>query len=144
MKTSSIPKGFNTVTPYLAVHRARQTIDFLKAAFAAHEIETHQLPDGRIMNAIVKIGDSMVFIGERPAEAKAWPGMLYMYVEDVDSTFRKAVDAGGKVIAEPADQFYGERSGAIEDPSGNQWWIAMHIEDLSNEELLSRAEKRGK
>jgi uncharacterized glyoxalase superfamily protein PhnB len=136
-----IPEGFHAVTPYLALHHVRETIAFLERAFEAEEVETHVMPDGRILNAIVRIRDSMVFLGERPADAKPWPAMLYMYVEDVDAVFRKAVEAGGHVVLEPTDQVYGERSAAVEDPSGNQWWIAMHIEDLSNEELVARAAK---
>jgi PhnB protein len=137
--TKSIPIGFKTVTPYLAVHHVRKTIDFLKMAFDAEEVETHVMPDGRIMNAIIRIYDSMIFMGERPLDAKPWPAMLYMYVENADSVFSKAVEAGGKIILKPKDQFYGERSGAIEDPSGNQWWISTHIEDLSNDKLVARA-----
>ena len=144
MTPSPIPEGLRIVSPFLAIHRAHETIEFLKAAFAAIELETHVMPDGRILNAIVKIGDSTILIGERPSEATAWPAMLYMYTEDVDSTFRDAVRAGGRVVLEPTDQFYGERSGAVEDPSGNQWWIATHTEDLSREELVARAMKRGR
>ncbi|MEO6081139.1 MAG: VOC family protein [Steroidobacteraceae bacterium] len=139
-----IPPGFGAVTPYLAIHHARKTIEFLKAAFNAEEVQTHTLPDGRILNAIIRIRDSMLFIGERPADAAPWPAMLYMYVEDVDAVFDKAVKAGAKVVMAPVDQFYGERSGAVEDPSGNQWWIAAQIEQLSENELVARATERSK
>jgi len=140
-QTKPIPEGFHAVTPYLAVHHVRRTIDFLKAAFDAQEIEIHAMPDGRIMNAIIRIRDSMLFMGEKPLSEEPWPGMLYMYVEDADSVFKRAVDAGGKVVMPPTDQFYGERSGAVEDPSNNQWWISTRTENMSNEELIERAKK---
>jgi uncharacterized glyoxalase superfamily protein PhnB len=144
MKFKPIPEGFHAVTPYLAVHHVRKTIDFLKAAFGAEEIAVHAMPDGRIMNAQIRIGDSMIFLGEKPLSEEPWPGMLYMYVTDVDAAFEAAVKAGGKVVMKPVDQFYGERSGAVEDPSGNQWWVATPIEALTDEELIRRAVERGK
>ena len=141
MKTEPIPRGYHTVTPYLAVHDVSRTIEFLKQAFAAEELDRHTLPDGSVMNAAIRIGNSMVMMGERPADQEAWPAMLYLYVEECDAVYRQAIEAGGKSIMEPVDQFYGDRSGAVEDPSGNQWWIATHIEDMSEEELMERAKK---
>ena len=138
VKPTPIPPGFHAVTPYMPVHQVRKTIDFLKAAFDAKEINIHTTPDGRIMNAIVQIRDSMVFFGEKSESEKPWPAMLYMYVEDVDKVFKGAVTAGGKVIMSPMDQVYGERSAGVEDPSGNQWWISTRLEDLSNEEINKR------
>lgn len=146
MKVQPIPASFRAGTPYpyLAVHHVRETIDFLKAAFGAGELEVHAMPDGRIMNAILRVGETMIFLGEKGPSDKAWPAMLYQYVENVDAVFQRAVRAGGKVIREPQDLFYGERSGAIEDPSGNQWWLATRVEDLSPEEMMARAKKAGK
>lgn len=141
MKANPVPAGYHTITPYLAVHGVPETIDFLKKAFNAVEIDRHTLADGRVMNAAIRIGNSMVMMGERPADQEAWPAMLYMYVEDADALYQQAIEAGGKSIMEPTDQFYGDRSGAVEDPSGNQWWLATHIEDMSDEELLGRAAK---
>lgn len=141
MKVNPIPEGFHTVTPYLAVHQVAKTIDFLKQAFDAKEIDRHTMPDGRVMNATVRIGDSMIMMGERPPDAASSPAMLYMYTEDTDALYQRAIDAGGKSIMEVTDQFYGDRSGAVEDPSGNQWWIATHVEDMSDEELIERATK---
>jgi PhnB protein len=139
MKVNPVPEGFHSVTPYLSIHHVRKTIEFLKGAFDASEVEVHAMPDGRIMNAIIKIGDSMIFMGEQTPDKEPWPGMLYMYVKDVDAAFKKASHAGGKVVCEPMDMFYGERSGAVEDPSGNQWWMSSQIEKMSNEELVKRA-----
>lgn len=141
MKVDPVPPGFHTITPYLSVHRVPETIEFLKKAFGAEEIQRHTMPDGRVMNAEIRIGDSMVMMGERPADHEASPAMLYMYVENADEVYRRAVEAGGKSIMEPVTQFYGDRSGAVEDPSGNQWWIATHVEDMSDEELIERAKK---
>ena len=139
MKVAPVPKGFHTITPYLAVHNVPRLIDFLKQAFNAEELDRHTLPDGRVMNATVRIGDSMVMMGERTDDAKPNTAMMYMYTEDCDTVYDAALTAGGKSIMEPTDQFYGDRSGAIEDPSGNQWWISTHIEDMSDEELIERA-----
>ena len=139
MNVNPVPEGFHTITPYLAVHNVKQTIGFLKQAFGAEEIQVHEMPGGQIMNAEIKIGTSMVMLGETAKDQEAWPAMLYMYVVDADSVFRKAAQAGGKVVLEPVDHFYGDRSGAIEDPSGNQWWIATRKENVSPEELGKRA-----
>jgi PhnB protein len=142
MKVKPIPDGYHTITPYLAVHGVPKLIEFLENAFGAEVDHRHTLPDGQIMNATLKIGTSMVMTGELAPDRKPWNAMLYLYVEDADAVYRKAIDAGGKSIMEPADQFYGDRSGAIEDPSGNQWWIATHQEAVSDEELLRRARQQ--
>lgn len=141
MTVDPIPKGYHTVTPYLAVHRVAETIEFLQQAFDAKEIDRHTMPDGRVINAAVRIGDSMVMLGERAADQPPSPAMLYIYVEDADTLYQQAVAAGGKSIMAMTDQFYGDRNGAVEDPSGNQWFIATHIEDMSGEELIERAKK---
>jgi PhnB protein len=98
-------------------------------------------PDGTVMNAELRIGDSMVMLGEAPkdrTDVKIMTSMLYMYVIDSDSVYERAVKAGGKSIREPADQIYGDRVGAVEDPCGNQWWIATRKEKVSDEELSIR------
>ena len=142
MKVNPIPVGYHTVTPYLAVHHVSKTMEFLKLAFDAEEVMRHAMPDGRIMNAVIRIGNSMIMMGERSSDQKTWPAMLYLYVEDADALYQQAMAAGGKSIMDITDQFYGDRSGAVEDPSGNQWWIATHIEDMSDDELLERAKKQ--
>lgn len=141
MKVDPIPKDYHTVTPYLAVRHVPETIEFLQQAFAAEVIDRHALPDGRVMNAAVRIGDSMVMLGEVPPDQTAWPAMLYLYTEHADAMYRQAIAAGAKSVMAMTDQFYGDRSGAVEDPSGNQWWIATRVEDLSGEELIERAKK---
>lgn len=145
MKVKTIPEGYHTITPYFSVRNAPKLIEFLKQAFEAEEIETHAMPDGTIINAQIKVGDSMVLVAEAPkdlGERKLMSAMLYMYVNDVDAVYQKAIQAGGKSIMEPKDQFYGDRSGAVEDAAGNQWWIATHQEEMSQEELIKRASHR--
>jgi PhnB protein len=134
-----IPDGFHTVTPYLTVPGIPKVIDFLKQAFDAKEIERIQRPDGTVHHAEIKIGDSIVMMGEPQGQWTTRPGVLYVYVDDVDSTYRRAVQAGARSLSEPADMFYGDRSAGVEDPSGNAWWIAKHIEDVAPEELQRRA-----
>ncbi len=89
------------------------------------------------MHAEVKIGDSIVMMGEG-ADSKNFPGMLHLYMEDVDAVYQRAIQAGAKSLREPADQPYGDRSGGVEDAFGNQWWISTHVEDVSSDELERR------
>ena len=143
MNVKPIPDGYHTLTPYFAVRDAAGLIEFLQQAFDADVTERLAMPDGTVMHAQVKVGDSMVMIGQAGDEQyKLMHAMLYMYVKDADAVYKKAVQAGGKSVMEPVDQFYGDRSGAVEDPAGNQWWIATRKEDVSSEELLRRASQR--
>ncbi len=140
MAVKPIPEGFHTVTPYIVVEGVPKLIDFLKQAFEAKEINRHAQPDGTIMHAEVKIGDSIVMMGEARGEHKPMPSMLYLYVKDADAVYKRAVQAGATSVMEPADQFYGDRSGGVKDLCGNQWWIATHKEDVSPEEMTKRAQ----
>lgn len=130
----SVPDGFQTVNVYLQVDSVAKQIAFLKQAFGARELHRSVLPDGGIIHAEVMVGNSIVMMGQGNETWKPRPCTVYMYVDDVDATFRSAIAAGGKSLAEPKDQFYGDRSGGVEDPCGNSWWIATHIEDVSYEE----------
>ena len=134
-----IPEGFHTLTPYLVVEGIPKLIDFLKQAFGAQETFRLTRPDGGVMHAEVKIGDSKMMMGEPMGEWKARPCALYLYVEDVDAVYQRAIQAGGTSVREPSDQFYGDRTGGVIDPSGNYWGIATHIEDVSHEEMEKRA-----
>ncbi len=137
MSTTSVkpvPDGFQTANVYLIVDNASKQLSFMEEAFRAKELHRSLLPDGRIIHAEVQIGTSRVMIGEANPAWPPRPACIYLYVEDADSTFRSAVAAGAKSLAEPTDQFYGDRSGGVEDPCGNYWWIATHIEDVSHEE----------
>lgn len=140
MPVKPIPDGFHTVTPYLTVKGVARLIDFLKRSFGATETERMTQPDGRIVHTEVKIGDSVVMMGEPGGDAKEMPGAIHLYVDDVDTTYRRALQAGGMSLREPEDQFYGDRSAGVRDPSGNVWWIATHKEDVPLEEMKRRAE----
>ncbi len=138
MGVKPVPRDYRTVTPYLITRGVPRLIGFLKAAFHAEEVERTMGEDGRVMHAAVKIGDSMVMMGEGNEQQQVQAATLYVYVHDVDAVYRSAVEAGGVSFREPADQFYGDRVGGVRDPSGNAWWIATHIEDVSQEELAHR------
>ncbi len=144
MAAKPIPDGFHTVTPYLVVQGVDKLIDFLKRAFGAKERFRHQRPDGTTGHAEVTIGDSIVMMGEAGDPSKAMPAMIYLYVNRVDETYRQAIQAGAKSMMEPADMFYGDRSGAVIDPFGIQWWMATHTEDVSPDEVARRAKAQGK
>jgi uncharacterized glyoxalase superfamily protein PhnB len=139
MAVKPIPDGYHTVTPYLTVQGVPKLLDFLKQAFAAQEIERMTQPDGTIGHAEVRIGDSVVMMGEASDEWKPMPGAIYLYVNDADAVYQRALQAGAISTMEPADQFYGDRSAGVKDPSGNYWWIATHKEDVPPEELKRRA-----
>ena len=140
MPVNPIPAGYHSITPYLLTKDTSKLIDFLKSAFGATAVASVANPDGEIMHAEVKIGDSMVMIGTKKG-AETAPAMLYLYVTDVDKTYQQALEAGGTSVMAPADQFYGDRNAGIKDPCGHSWWIATHIEDVAEDELKIRAEK---
>ena len=139
MSVKPIPEGYHTVTPYLVVQGVSQLLEFLKQAFAAKEIYRSALPDGTVMHAEIEIGNSRVMLGEAKGEYKPTPSMLYLYVEDTDAVYKRAIEAGGISVMEPANQFYGDRNAGIKDRCDNQWWIATRIENLSAEEIAERA-----
>jgi len=135
-----IPEGFHSVTPYLVVDGAAKIIRFIKEAFGAQPVfEPMTRPDGKIMHAQYRIGDSIVMISDSSERAKPTSCMLHLYVPNVDAVFEKAVKAGGVSEQEPANQFYGDRSGGLRDPAGNRWYIATHVEDVAPAELKKRA-----
>jgi PhnB protein len=140
MAVKPIPEGYHSVTPYLVVPGASKLIDFLKQAFEAEETERVASPDGTIMHAEVRIGDSIIMMGDAMGEFTPMPGMIYLYVNDADATYQRALRAGATSMREPENQFYGNREAGVKDELGNIWWIATHIEDVSPEELKRRAE----
>jgi uncharacterized glyoxalase superfamily protein PhnB len=133
-----IPEGLHTITPYLVVEGVPKLIEFLKQAFGAQELFRMARPDGGVMHAEMKIGDSIIMMGTPMGEAKAKPCSLYLYVEDVDAVYQRAIQAGGTSVGEPKNQFYGDRCGGVTDPCGNYWGIGTHIEDVSHEEIEKR------
>ena len=141
MAVKPIPEGHHTVTPYITVPGVANLVDFLKRAFGAQETyPMMRRPDGTVMHAEVKIGDSVIMMGEPMGEFKAMPASLYLYVDDTDAVYQRALQAGATSLMEPADQFYGDRNAGIKDVSGNRWWIATHKEDVPPEEMAKRAE----
>lgn len=135
------PTGYHSVTPYLIVHRARDVISFLERALGAVSLAPPmEGPGGSVAHAELRIGDSPVMLSDATAEYPAMPALLYVYLdEEVDTVYRRALDAGATSVREPADQFYGDRSATVRDGSGNLWSIANHVEDVSPEEMERRA-----
>jgi PhnB protein len=134
MPVKPIPQGFSTVTPYLYMKDAARFIDFVKTAFGAVEHGRMPGPDGTISHASLQIGDSMVMLSEGDAK----PCSLFLYVEDTDAQYRRALQAGATSDMEPADQPWGDRYATVKDAWGNLWQIGTHIEDLSEEEMMKR------
>jgi PhnB protein len=135
-----VPEGYHTVTPYLVVDGAEKVIRFMKEAFGAQPVfDPMMRPDGKVMHAEFKIGDSVVMIADSSERAQATSAMLYLYVPNVDATYQKALQAGAISVSEPADMFYGDRSGGVKDAAGNRWHIGTHVEDVSPAELKKRA-----
>lgn len=145
MAVQPIPAGYHSVTPYLVVNDAAKAIDFYQRAFGATELFRLPTPDGKVAHAEIKIGDSPVMLAD---ESKEFPGpqtlggtavSLMIYVPDVEKTFPQALAAGATQQRPLADQFYGDRSGTLQDPFGHVWIIATHVEDIPEEEMAKRA-----
>jgi uncharacterized glyoxalase superfamily protein PhnB len=135
-----VPDGYHTLTPYLVVDGAEKIIRFMKEAFGAETaFEPMKRPDGKVMHAEFRIGDSIIMISDASERAKATSAMLHVYVPNVDAVYQKALKAGATSVTEPADMFYGDRTGGVKDPAGNQWHIGTHVEDVSPAELKKRA-----
>ncbi|MDR3721704.1 MAG: VOC family protein [Candidatus Acidoferrales bacterium] len=124
-------KDFRSVTPHFNPLRAPAMIEFLQKAFGAEEIYRAQHPDGTIPHAQVRIGDSIIGMGEAHGPYQPMPCTLHLYVPDVDAAYERALQAGATSIQPPADQPYGERSGGVTDPFGNRWFVATHIRDVA-------------
>jgi PhnB protein len=143
----SVPQGFHTVTPSLVVQNAAKAIEFYKKAFGAQERMRMSTPDGKIGHAELQIGDSIIFLSDEmpnmgsksPQSVGTSTGTLYLYVEDVDKDFKRAVDAGGKTTMPVADMFWGDRFGSLVDPFGHTWGLSTHKEDLTEKEIGERS-----
>jgi len=144
MTVKPIPDGYHSVTPYLVVQGVDKLIDFLKKTFDAKEKLRHQRPDGTTAHAEVTIGDSVIMMGDASEQWKAMAAGLYVYVNDVDTTYKRALQAGAKSISEPTDHIYGDRGAGVVDPFGITWWIGTHKEDISPEEVSRRAKSQAK
>jgi len=130
-----IPEGFHTVTPYLIVDRAAEVIEFAKRAFGAQVTFQMTNKDGSIGHSELRIGDSMIMLSSAREQWKAMPTMIHLYVDNCDTWYAKAIEAGAEPVMPVADQFYGDRSGGVKDVAGNYWWLATHVKDVSEEEM---------
>ena len=148
MAVKPIPDGFHTLTPHIVVSDAAAAIDFYKEAFGAKEAMRMPGPGGKIMHALIQIGDSKVMLNDEfpemggalsPSSLGGSPVTLTLYVPDVDRTFEQAIAAGATVKMPAADQFWGDRYGMLTDPFGHLWAVANHIEDLTPEQIAQRA-----
>jgi PhnB protein len=141
---NAIPEGYHSVTPYLIADNSIKLIDFLKNAFGGEVTYLLQDEKKMVVHAAVKIGNSLIMISDTMEGMEAQTSMLFIYVEDVDAVYKKAVQAKAKPVREPKDEFYGDRAGCVKDDWGNTWWVATHIEDVDEEELARRSKKAEK
>jgi PhnB protein len=140
-----IPDGYNTITPHLTFKDAKKAIEFYKKALGAKEMECHQMENGKIIHATLKIGNSMLMLADEfpehscgistPHQLNGTTAMFHLYFDNVDVAFNQAVSAGAKVKMPLADMFWGDRYGQLEDPFGHLWSMSTHIADVSSEEV---------
>jgi len=154
-KAKPIPKGFHSISPILIIRNASEAIEFYENAFGAEIIDRMDRPDGKVMHAALKFGDSIVMLGEEcashegheqncprsPEDLKGTTVSLYLYVKSVDTLFDQAVKAGAQVVMPVTDMFWGDRAGMLRDPFGHDWFVATHVEDLSPKQIKERMEK---
>lgn len=138
MSVSPVPSDYPTLMPYLIVDEPEHLLDFATGAFGGEIIERMEDPEGGVRHAEVRIGTSVVMMGPARPEWPAMPTMLYMYVEDCDDGYARALDCGGASHQEPEDMPYGDRTAAVKDPCGNLWYLATRKENLSAEEMAAR------
>ena len=144
-----IPQGYHTATPYLTVNNGGRAIEFYKKAFGAQEKNRMATPDGKVMHAEIQIGDSIIMLAEEmpgnnlraPQSLNGTTVGVFLYVNDVDTVFNQAVQAGAKADAAPQDMFWGDRYGKLTDPFGHSWSVATHKEDVAPAEMQKRAQE---
>ncbi|HJT23661.1 MAG TPA: VOC family protein [bacterium] len=145
-KVKPIPDGYHSVTPYLSIDGAAGAMEFYKKAFGAKELFRMPGPDGKVGHAEIQIGDSRVMLADEnpemefrsPKSLGGTPVSLMIYVEDVDRVFQQALAAGARVLRPLKDQFYGDRSGNLQDPFGHKWTLSTHVEDVAPDEMERR------
>jgi len=148
MAVAAVPRGFHTITPYIVVRGARKAIDFYKKSFGAEEVHAMPMPDGKIMHAEIKIGDSYLMLADEfpqwgatgPETLGGVTSSVLLYVENVDARFQQALDAGCTVMKPLQNQFWGDRMGTVTDPFGHKWSLASHVEDVTPDEMRKRGE----
>ena len=147
----TVPDGYHSITPYLFIDGAAAAIEFYKQAFGATEIMRMGAPGGKVGHAELQIGSSRIMLSDESLEMGAKspktvggsPVMIHLYIDDVDAAVTRSVAAGATITRPVADQFYGDRTGGIRDPSGHVWHVATHVEDVSQEEMMKRAAAQG-
>jgi PhnB protein len=144
----AIPEGYHTITPSLTCKNAAKAIDFYKSIFGATEIMRMPGPNGMVGHAELKIGDSIIFVADEfpgmscaPTPGAMNPSYLFLYLNDVDTTFNRAVSAGARVDMPLTNQFWGDRYGKLTDPFGHNWGLAQHVEDVAPEEMERRSKE---
>jgi len=146
-----IPEGYHSVTPYLIIKGAAEAIEYYKKSFGATELFRMPTPDGKIGHAELKIGDSPIMLSDEhpdlghvcPQTLGGTPVGIMIYVDDVDTIYKRAISGGGQEIRPLQDQFYGDRSGTLKDPFGHMWTVATHVEDVAPEEMQKRMAAAG-
>jgi PhnB protein len=144
-----IPEGSHTLSPHLVVRGAAQALEFYKKAFGAKEVRRSPTPDGKLLHAEMRLGDSTFYLNDEfpdmgahsPQALKGTPVTLHIWVEDVDSLYKQATAAGAQVVMPLADQFWGDRYAVVKDPYGHQWSMASHVKDLTPEQLKKAGEE---
>jgi uncharacterized glyoxalase superfamily protein PhnB len=142
-KVKAVPDGFHTLTPHLIVRNAKEALEFYKNAFGAEIGHVAYMPNGKVMHAGLRIGDSMLMLNDEmpeygvvsPLSTNGTAVTIHIYTEDVDSAFNRAVSAGAQVKMPLMDQFWGDRYGVVADPYGHKWSLATHVKDMSPEEM---------
>ncbi len=144
MAVKPIPEGYHTFTPYFVVEGASNFIDFVKDAFGGQEMYRFQAPGGKVGHAEMRVGDSVLMLADTTAEFSPSKMVSYLYVPDVDATYKKALAAGARSQREPANQFYGDRVATVTDRWGNTWSIGTHVEDVPPDEMERRMKAQKK
>jgi PhnB protein len=141
MAANSIREGFHTVTPYIIVDGAEKLIKFLTNAFGAKELFRIPGKKSSVSHAEIEIGSSRIMLGDSGLHIAATAGLYCIFTDDVDAVYKKALAAGAVPVSEPKDEYYGDRTAAVEDFAGNQWWLLTHIEDVTPDEMKRRKEE---
>ena len=134
-----IPNGFNTLTPFIIAPDGDRVIKFAEEAFGAKTKSCLRHKDGSVWNAELDVGTSKLLVGSAHGSQPAFPAFIYVFVEDTDKVYQSALNAGGKSLMEPSNQFYGDRNAGVMDADGNVWWIATRVEDVDQTEIQRRA-----
>ena len=142
MAVKPIPENYPRVSPYLIVKNVEKTMDFIQYVFDGKVLEKMKTPNGSVNHGEISIGDSVIMIGRATESHEPQNVMLYIYVDDTDAAYKRALEKGAESVMEPADQFYGDRNAGVKDKDGISWWMASHVEDISPEELQRRNEAR--